>query len=199
MFILLVGIVDVIYLTGRGVTETRDSTNAVIATMLAQEGVEMVRNIRDNNVTEMTCGANENERCTAFGKYFPRTSSSAINAYCTAYVDASVAADPLACSGASRNEDLFINEDTGLYTHTSGKSTTLKRRVYITYTMTNDELFGDVTNPHVAADVTSIVVFGGKKFEDFKDATPDTVASWCTIGKNCVFAQTRLTSWLNYE
>ncbi len=201
MFILLIGIVDVIYLTGRGVTETRSATNAVIATMLAQEGTEFVRNVRDNNVTQTDCGSGS-ERCTAFYRYFPNVAGGAMTNFCTISVAGS-GGDPMTCSGVSSGsgDALFINEATGLYQHqhAGNQTTPFRRRIYIQYTMTNGDPL-DQTSSHLVADVTSVVLFSGKEFDtlDMRGGI-GAVEEWCKIGADCAFAQTRLTSWINYD
>jgi len=48
-FILTVGVVSAVTLLTRSIVDTIDSRNLVIASQLAQEGTELVRNQRDNN------------------------------------------------------------------------------------------------------------------------------------------------------
>ncbi|HLD81677.1 MAG TPA: hypothetical protein VJA22_00535 [Patescibacteria group bacterium] len=47
--VMIFGIVSVLSLTTRGISTTRTSTNRLIASNLAREGVEVVRGIRDSN------------------------------------------------------------------------------------------------------------------------------------------------------
>jgi prepilin-type N-terminal cleavage/methylation domain-containing protein len=49
VFLLSMGMVAAIILLGKGLRESIDSRNQLIASLLAQEGVELVRNIRDKN------------------------------------------------------------------------------------------------------------------------------------------------------
>lgn len=49
VFILVVGIMAAITLMGKSIKESLDSRNQIVASLLAQEGAELVRNIRDNN------------------------------------------------------------------------------------------------------------------------------------------------------
>jgi Tfp pilus assembly protein PilV len=62
VFIMLVGIVGAIMLTARSIQDLGDSRESIVATLLAQEGTELVRNLRDNNVTQMKCGDSHQER-----------------------------------------------------------------------------------------------------------------------------------------
>lgn len=202
MFILLVGIIDVIYLTSRGVTETHSATNAVIATMLAQEGTELVRNVRDNNVTRTDC-VNGFNRCKAFEVVFPSINHGVTSGYCT--VDWEFSGNPMNCHGASGGNSgaLFLNTDTGLYSHTQGSNaqvTPFSRRIYVDYAMsdgTTPEHPASLSSNQLIANVTSVVMFGKMTFADI--GTIADVESWCKIGSGCAFAQTRLTSWLNYD
>ncbi len=202
MFILLVGIIDVIYLTGRGVTETNDSTRAVIGTMLAQEGAELMRNVRDNNVTRTDCGNGGRSRCKAFEQLFPSINHSVSAGYCT--VDWEFSGNPMKCSGASGGNSgaIFLNADTGLYSHVQGANTMatpFSRRVYVEYAM-SDGSPADATSlsgDQLIANITSVVMFGKMTFEEI--GAIENVESWCKIGQGCSFAQTRLTSWLNYD
>lgn len=49
IFVLSVGIVGVLSLITSSIRDSIDSRNHIIASELAQEGVELVRNVRDNN------------------------------------------------------------------------------------------------------------------------------------------------------
>lgn len=186
VFILLVGVLDAVFLTVKSVDSLGNSRDSVVATLLAQEGVELVRNVRDNTVTE-TCGS---DRCTSFDSVngFPSGSGGT----CTA--DYSLAGTgKLTCTGATAG-NLYLNESTGLYGHDTGGSAIqikgLKRNIYITY--------GNTASPasleNTYATVTSVVVFGGADFPS--DITH--IDTTCLKSKNCTYAQTHLTSWINY-
>ncbi len=202
MFILLVGIVDAIFLTVRSVSGLHDSRDAVIATLLAQEGVELVRNVRDNNVTQTNCGGGS-ERCTVFDQTygFPSITGATI-LICRIDYNTTGTESEFTCDGSPAPE-LFLNPETGMYTHDPGGGdyldTELKRQIYVEYD-TSDNTPGGANNlvmpddvDKLIANVTSVVVFGGA---DFPDAA--NIESECRIARGCVYAQTRLTSWINY-
>ena len=197
MFILLVGIVDAIFLTVRSVEGLHDSRDAVIATLLAQEGVELVRNVRDNNVTQDCPG---DQRCTAFDEQYGFPSiTAASNLWCTIDYDTDTDNSHLGCSGASQDDHLFLNEERGLYAHTRGLGayldTELRRRIYIEYdTSNNQPINGSTPADQITANVTSVVVFGGADFP----LDSGNIETECMIARGCVYAQTRLTSWINY-
>jgi prepilin-type N-terminal cleavage/methylation domain-containing protein len=52
VFLMSTGMVAAISLIGGGIRESIDSRSQLIASLLAQEGVELVRNIRDTNMIE---------------------------------------------------------------------------------------------------------------------------------------------------
>lgn len=199
MFILLIGIVDAIFLTVRSVGDLKSSRDAVIATLLAQEGTELVRNVRDNNVTQMTCGTGD-ERCTAFdmdsGYGFPSVTGSAI-VWCAVDYETSGTDSRLDCSGSSREEELYLNEQNGLYSHSGGGANYidphLRRRIYIKYETSTGGPVAGAEADELIANVTSVVVFGDADFP-----ADDRIEEDCLISKDCVYAQTRLTSWINY-
>jgi hypothetical protein len=197
MFILLVGIVDAIYLTVRSVGDLHDSRDAVIATLLAQEGTELVRNVRDNNVTQSTCGATGTERCTAFDQQygFPSLEGSKI-LYCTIDYNTTGTTSEFLCNNSK--PEIYLNTATGMYTHQSGGNTFLetglRRKIYIEYDRSNNGPINAATPAdEIIANVTSVVVFGGANFPPKEKIETD-----CMIAKGCVYAQTRLTSWINY-
>jgi len=49
VFLMSAGMLSAISLIGGGIKESADSRNQIIASLLAQEGVELVRNVRDTN------------------------------------------------------------------------------------------------------------------------------------------------------
>lgn len=202
MFILLVGMVDAVFLTVRSVDTMKDSRDAVVATLLAQEGTELVRNVRDNSVTEMTCGSTGDQRCTAFDRTgdndygFP---SAPFSGYCTIDYDTTGVNSQLNCSGNSSKDELFLDEDKKLYEHSGGGSSKHKlyRRIYFAYDTTDGSPANTPSHPdRLVANVTSVVIFGGRERDDFPDV--NNIVTECTISEGCAFAQTRLTSWINY-
>lgn len=193
MFILLVGIVDAVFLTARSIDDLGNSRDAVVASLLAQEGTELVRNVRDNNVTETTCGPGGDERCTAFDENYGFLN----NGVCTADFRLGLGnggQGSLDCSGASSDPELYFDPDTGLYQHSSGENIKkgYQRKIFIAYGHTDPIT---PTDDNKYADVTSVVIYGKGKWSDVNS---DNIESTCLKSKNCAYAQTRLTSWINY-
>ena len=108
-------------LASRGIFGAKFSRSKIIALNLSQEGVELIRQMRENNVLSGaqwrglsgTCGA----RCTRLqdGSYQPDV-----------YTSASGSTPPL-----SSNAPLLFDETSGLYSQTSGTATLFTRVVDI--------------------------------------------------------------------
>ncbi len=203
VFILLVGIVDAVFLTVRSISDVGGSRDAVVAALLAQEGVELVRNVRDNIVTERRCGDSDTERCKAFGPEdvygFPKTDRMSIGNYCTIDMrmaeGVGVPSKVIKCGGDSVTDRLYLDKTGDLfYTHDSGGDwfRGFQRRIYFDFGHT------DSSNPTVDnafVDVISVVVYGGGAFDD---VTITDVPRTCLKSRKCAYARTRLTSWINY-
>ena len=193
MFILIFGIVSAVFLTAQSVKQIGESRNAAIATLLAQEGTELVKNVRDNNVTQMNCGTSSDERCTAFDDDTGYGLGSDTNSEYKCIIEYGNAAltKILDCNIVEGQGQLYINEQTYLYSHSGGGSvvTPFKRRIYIKYTNTNT---GDLND--VVAEVASVVIWRKGEFP----SSIDNIKTECKIGKDCVFTKTNLTSWINY-
>ena len=194
MFILIFGIVSAVFLTSQSVTQIGSSRNATIATLLAQEGTELVKNVRDNTVTQSDCGDGD-KRCTAFdsgsGYGWPSSVGEGEGAKfkCTVDYGGDISNEILKCGGDASIEQLYINKSTYFYSHTPGGGVVspFKRRIYIKYNV------GTETD-ETTVDVASVVIWSKGVFP----ANIDSVESKCKIGNDCAFAKTILTSWINY-
>ncbi|PID52672.1 MAG: hypothetical protein CR972_00810 [Candidatus Moraniibacteriota bacterium] len=210
MFILLIGMIDAMFLTVRSIGDLGNSRSAIVASLLAQEGTELVRNVRDNTVTSNMCGSSNEERCTAFSEEFgfPSASQTGSN-WCTPdmYLGDPMAnhpqSDVLQCG--EQRENLLLNKSGNLFWSHDGGGEWYKgfrRRVYLEYGYTDsdegadsdgDGHANDVDEKYV--DVTSVVVYAGG---EFPENAPENIEKRCLKSKNCAYAQTRLTSWINY-
>ena len=199
-FILLVGVIGAIVLTVKSIGNISDGKKAVTAALLAQEGTELVRSVRDNTVTQRGTDC-ANHRCTAFdedaGYGWPSLSLGQQGAVCS--VDYTLTGDgKLTCSNQTAGEDLYINKDTYFYSHSQGgnnvSNSHFKRKVFIKYETTDGTSPASADVNKLVAKVTSVVVWTGGTMP----TTANNIESDCKIGKHCAFAQTRLTSWINY-
>jgi len=188
-FILVFGIVSAVALSTKSTSSIIDSRNAAIASALSQEGVELVRNVRDNNVTEQICGSGS-ERCTAFDMNYGFPNTGGGEAICTIGYKIE-GADVLLCGSVP--DQLYVNTAKYVYTHAPGGAdvSPFKRNVFISYDTTDNS--GDVDK--LIATVTSVVVWGGGVLP----VTATSISNECKIGRHCAFAQTELTSWINYD
>ncbi len=197
-FILLVGIIGAIMLTVKSSSNISDGKKAITAALLAQEGTELVRSVRDNSVTQRGDDCNQH-RCTAFDADADYGWPNIANGESVCSVDYRLEGDgKLNCSGSTAGEDLYINKDTYFYSHSQGgnhvSNSHFKRKVFIQYETTDGTLPTSADVNKLVAKVTSVVVWTGGKMPN----TASSIELNCKINKHCAFAQTRLTSWINY-
>lgn len=105
-FVLVVGLVGVITIFGPAVENNSTARYQMTAAALAQEGVELVKNVRDNDMLE--------------GDFDASLSSS--GTYCMDYNDA----EPSSCTSDGR---LYMSGD--FYVHGAGTASNFKRKIYI--------------------------------------------------------------------
>jgi competence protein ComGC len=168
MFLVTIGLLAAISLltsTMKGGFEDRDNITAVL---LSQEGIELVRNLRDNNFAqglEAFDGANTG---------FPNSSHN----HCHIDYD-----DPeLTCNNAAGNSEskrLYLNG--WFYGHTGTYETRTKffRRIGVDYNGNG------TTSPTMT--VYSIVGWGG--------SLPTDVLANCTVANKCVYSSVIFTRW----
>lgn len=170
VFILGVTMVAILGLYSSGLREFQDERDSVIASMLAQEGVELVRNIRDNNWAKRTCAVESNcEGEDTFPETFANFPSSDAH---NCRIDKDFE-DLIECNGSS----YALNIDgSGFYVHSVGTSTKFRRTMDLNY----DEDTGDLI-------VTSFV--------SWNNSNPATIINDCTVNSKCVFSQATLTNW----
>lgn len=177
VFILGVTMLTILTLYADGLKSFQDERDSVIASMLAQEGVEITRNVRDNNWArrdavndtdpdvfdrfDVSSGGAENDCRVSYDLY-------------TINVDNEIDYnDPaISCNGSS----YVLNIDgNSFYTHRAGSPTKFRRRIVLNY-LDSENLI-----------VTSLVSWGNID-------PPDSI-SGCTVEDKCVFSQSTLTEW----
>ncbi|KKR20861.1 MAG: hypothetical protein UT50_C0015G0014 [Candidatus Moranbacteria bacterium GW2011_GWA2_39_41] len=132
VFVLLIGIVGVISLMVSSTKHSMDSRDTIIATELAQEGLELVRNVRDNNVAGgkdsfVDFPVSESHNCRV--SYNSSGSIPCDSSYVLNYVD-------------------------NFYTHSGSGATKFQRKIEFDYDQSASAASTKVT-------VTSTVVWGG--------------------------------------
>ncbi len=165
--ILTVGILATMQLLVGNMRDAQLSRDIVIASGLVQEGIELVRNVRDNDFAD---GGD--------GFTFARTGFMAGWSHCRIqYDDTRVTCLPVR---ASDNQYELGFDGNGFYRHNGGTDTKFKRYIYI-----NQQT--PAAGPY--ADVISFVYWG-----TFTPPSDGTVGN-CTLVNRCIFSRDRLTSW----
>ena len=117
IFVITAGIVGVLSLVTQTISSAIVSEDKLIAAYLAQEGIEIIRNIRDTNWIEAETYFNDwNEGLTG------------CSGGCEADYTTSSILDPTL---PSYNGGRFLKIDGGFYNYTSGTDTKFKRKITI--------------------------------------------------------------------
>jgi Tfp pilus assembly protein PilV len=168
-FLLTAGLVSIMGVMNSSLRYSLGSQDTIIAVELAQEGVELVRNVRDN---DLAAGRN------GF------TSFDASNKNCRiSYSDTSVG-----CQSGQGSESRYTLKYIGnFYRHNDTSSERFSRYIYMKRT--------GGTSPNVL--VRSFVYWGGGASGMFRAADTGStgVTTSCTIAKKCVFTEIILTIW----
>lgn len=172
IFLVSVGMVAVMAVMTSSLRYSYQSQDVIIATALAQEGLELVRNIRDNDFAAGGIGFPTSGPTRSFDPDEPncRTDWNEIRVFCRD-----------GWSPVTIRYDLQLS--TGLYNHDGpgGGQGEYSRYLYVDY---------DDTTGQEKAVVRSFVVWGDG------DVPPeDGATSSCTTVNSCVFLETTLTSW----
>ncbi|MGK2848757.1 MAG: type IV pilus modification PilV family protein [Minisyncoccota bacterium] len=166
MFILTAGLLSISALMASSIRNTFDINDTVIATGLAQEGIELVKNNRDN---DFIMGSN------GFAHF------SAGKKHCRIDID-NVVTDDLDCTGnISSASSYTLTYQNGFYRHNNSASERFSRYVYIDYDASSQDTI-----------VRSFVYWGGGTNDTF---TPSSPIADCDVVKKCVMTETTLTDW----
>jgi len=152
-FIVTAGMLAVIQLMSASLTVLFNSRNQTMAAFLAQEGAELVRNIRDNN---WAAGVDTFDN-------LPSTSKK----NCRIDIDAYNILDTVCNSAITKT--LQKSTNSGVHHHGSGTDTGFKRVIWIVYDT------GQNNNASTAT-VTSMVAWGGANL-------PNTLAGCTSLNK----------------
>ena len=191
--VLLVGILPVFMAMSGGMTNSIGNENVIIASELAQEGTELVQNVRDNDfacIASGTCNASD----AGFLKFPGSDQRDCRLGISDARVFSYAAADlgqNIDCSNTMGNQDFDLTIRTNgsypnFYAHynDAGK---FKRRLLL------DKDFSGAVHKFT---VYSLVTWGGSTW-----AAGNTLATAianlpsCTIPNHCIYAQSELWAW----
>ena len=168
VFVVAVGLTATVSLIVSGLNHSIDSRNYIIASQLAQEGVELVRNLRDNNWAV----GNVSFDNSASGN-FPVGAGDWDNCR----IDKNDT-DVKSCNNGADHKKLYYNGN-NFYVHTAGAATKFQRKIELDFDTDDAATANNLT-------VTSIVIWGS----DFPAALAD-----CNVSNKCVYAQSVLTRW----
>lgn len=172
VFLVSVGVIAALQLLTTGISYSIDSRNQFIASLLAQEGVELVRNMRDNNWVD-------NDPATGSFSGFPGN-----GAMVTDYENCRIDKDFTTSMSCNDAESKKLNLVNGYYSHSAGSGTKFKRIIYISFVDINAD--NEVDN----ADVTSLVTWGSEVFPAIND-----VSNKCNTVAKCAYARITLNKW----
>lgn len=165
--VLSVGILGVMVLMVSSMKSSMNSRDGIIASELAQEGIELIRNIRDNSLI------NSEE---IFSSGFPAGSSS------NCRIDMN--STSISCDNGTNHKKLYF--DGKFYAHNSGGTETkFQRKIMVDNYLDSD---GNPTNFNSAArvDLYSIVIWG----TDWPSGCDS-----CNMAGKCVCVKDVLTEW----
>ncbi len=178
-FVLTVGIVSVMSLFSAAKKSAYDTRNVIIATDLAQEGVEVARNIRDNNIAyrvEHNCLSDTTGACDPFNNF------------------------PNAMRHVNYNSATFINggnnwlsiNGSGLLAHGAGSGTIFIRYIKVGHTGGSDtaRVQSFVTWQNSAYNITGSSYVN--PVPQLNGANPTT---WCIPSNRCIYTEALLTAW----
>jgi type II secretory pathway pseudopilin PulG len=156
VFLVAVGLIAVISLLSGTLSNSIDSRNQVIAVLLAQEGTELVRNIRDNNWE-----SNDPPATHSFDNI-------------TNYADCTIDYVTHVIEGAPASHILKINGD-GFYAHSGLTNTKFQRKIII-----SDELdINGISTGNKIID--SLVIWGGSVFPAVADCNTTSKCAYSQL------------------
>lgn len=171
IFLITFGIIASVELLTKGLKESMDSRDQLIAVGLAQEGVELVRNVRDNNWVQTTGDSFTD---------FPAANEEICRPGFTSSVNSMNCGTP--ASGTGDDVYRYSSGFYGVSNSLAGSTRTkFQRRIIIAGG-------GGASSER---QIYSVVTWGGN-ITSFS-----TVASLnnCNVGRKCVYTQTTLSNW----
>lgn len=198
--VLTMGVVGVFSAFSMIAILTSDSVDRLIGTYLAQEGMEIVRNIRDTNWLEMDAYCNNNE-CTPedpvtnHASWVDGLTSAGISSSINCDTSSGCEADYKSVLSQSSSSGNYLCIDlNGLYFYQAGCSTTkYKRRIIIS---PKDDIVnnGGTYGNHLLK--VRVEVSWDKK-ATILDSGARAGVGPCLEGKNCIATEETLYNWYN--
>lgn len=168
IFILGVTMLTIMTVLSISLKDMMDERDSIIATMLAQEGVELARSVRDNNWSQRTTSSPTTPE--TFDNFRNNDNNSCRIDY--------TGTDLNTCNGGL-NMTLYYNA--GFYDHSgAGTETKFRRRIILDYDGVNSIGSNSLT-------ITSVV--------SWDNSNPPTSVTNCTVANKCVYSSTILYNW----
>jgi len=181
---------------------TSDTADRLTGTYLAQEGMEIVRNIRDTNWLKMD--ANPSSGYTWVDGLTSASVSQSINCVQGCEADyttgTSVAGAWTMSPWAGSGSPLYTNNTTGFYGYntTNATRTKFERKIIITLVPDVDGItdtnMSDTPHVHIIK-----VIVQASWNEKATILNPLFPAGTCIEGKNCITAEETMYDWYNYS
>ncbi|MEI6650699.1 MAG: hypothetical protein WCL23_04695 [Candidatus Moraniibacteriota bacterium] len=179
--VLTAGILPIFASITHGIKISNDDQRIIVASGLAQEGVELIQNVRDNQFLHIDSTVTD-----AFYGWLPGGKSNVNGSWNNCRIDFKdpVLSDPVAnqisCSGSSYDlTPVSGGVYQGLFEHGS-TSGLYKRRLFLSYDAASKQLT-----------IVSAVYWG----TTFVPTTPAEVANGCHAASQCVSTGGTLTAW----
>ncbi|MCX6721981.1 MAG: prepilin-type N-terminal cleavage/methylation domain-containing protein [Candidatus Staskawiczbacteria bacterium] len=194
IFLLTFGIIGIFNTFSIANTLTADSADRLTAAYLAQEGIEIVRNIRDTNWLNMD-NTVSGSYSTPYSWVDGLTSNGLNNGVpCTGGCEADYTSTIMSSSNNGADY-LYINNTNGLYTYNQNGATKSKfvRKIFIT-TVTDS----DTDSNHIIK--VAVQVSWDKKITVLNSSVLPASACATTGGvSNCITAVEVLYNWYNFH
>ena len=169
VFMVSVGMIAVLSLISKNLKESIDSRDQITASLLAQEGIELVRNLRDNNWAQAK---------STFEKGFPNSSMSKCSITYKEFA--------ISCGGSSLDgTTLRLNIDKFFDYYSSVKQTKFRRKIMVSY---------DTNNKNTATSATIYSIVTWKNASNHTIVNPPNSDN-CNSRNKCAFVKIVLTRW----
>jgi prepilin-type N-terminal cleavage/methylation domain-containing protein len=184
IFILSVAVVGIFSAFSVMVILTADTADRLAAVYLAQEGMEVIRNIRDKNWLDM-------DACIADPECEETLSWTDGLINCASGCEADYLSEKsnLVPYGGGR----YLKTANSFYNYASGTDTKFKRKIIITQVPDIDGLSDHIINvkTQVSWDKKATILTFGVSAEDGQEN--------CAAKDNCIMAEETLYDWYNYK
>lgn len=194
-FVISVGLTAIVALFASNYRESAFDRDRIVAAELAQEGVEIVRNIRDNNLASGTI---------AFNNFLAANKDNCNLDYLDTAFDTTGGAGRN-CFGAAKNNELrkfSLDLVNGYYKFDYSPSRSVQTHFGRDIYLERDDKGTPLDESDDAFRVVSIVWWGGSGVfpgapgsYSGNDPNIAQIASWCTAGNKCVYSRAVLESW----